>query len=344
MKEREMAKRNLVLQAIVGSRLYGTQTESSDTDYMGIFIPDKEYVLGTSVVEQVEIKTNPSSNPRANTKDDTDCVIYSLPKFFRMLTANNPTALELLFCGDQVVYDTQIGRRIIANAHLFISQKAKHTYCGYAFAQKCKVLNKKDRYSQFVVALDRLNSYLAEGITKLPVRLEMNTDLVKAGFWKVIEKGEDVLAAKQKLEKELAEYGRRLEQVKTLGYDPKFICHVVRLLDEGIELLQTGRLTMPLPSAPLVLEIKQGRHPLPWILKEIDAREAKIEEVFKTCKLQHTADLKAINKLQVELLEEFYYGLGSFHYADAGIDVTKYAEIRVGPEPTTTVGHNRKEG
>ena len=144
MKEREMAKRNLVLQAIVGSRLYGTQTESSDTDYMGIFIPDKEYVLGTSVVEQVEIKTNPSSNPRANTKDDTDCVIYSLPKFFRMLTANNPTALELLFCGDQVVYDTQIGRRIIANAHLFISQKAKHTYCGYAFAQKCKVLNKKD--------------------------------------------------------------------------------------------------------------------------------------------------------------------------------------------------------
>lgn len=308
MIEQEMAQDNLVLKAVVGSKMYGTSTEDSDTDVMGVFIPNKDYTLGIMHCEQVEIKTNPSSNPRANTREDCDTVIYSLPKFFKMLTANNPTALELMFARDTIVFNTEIGRRIQANTHLFVSQKAKHTYCGYAFAQKQKVLNKKDRYSQFAAALESIKELEERGIDRLPAKLELNTDLIQAGYWRILEKGTPVKDARTALEAELSAYGRRLDQVMQLGYDPKFICHVIRLLDEGIELLQTGRIELPLKSAPLVLSIKQGHHALPWILSEIEAREARIEGVFKNCRLRHSADVAAINKLQIELLESFYYG------------------------------------
>ena len=45
-KEQEMAQRNTIYKAMVGSHLYGTEHKESDKDYVGIFIPDKEYVLG----------------------------------------------------------------------------------------------------------------------------------------------------------------------------------------------------------------------------------------------------------------------------------------------------------
>lgn len=312
MIERDMAINNTVLKVIVGSNMYGTSTPDSDMDYIGVFIPEKDYVLGTLRCEQCEIKTNPSSNPKANTKDDVDTTIYSLPKIIHMLTNNNPTALEVLFAPNSCITQcAEAGGRLIANRDLFISQKAKYTYCGYAHSQLQKVLNKSDRYSQFVKAFEQLEKWQTDGYKFLPDRLTLNTDLISAGSWRIVEKGTETEVAIATITKELSAYGRRLEQVKELGFDPKFICHVVRLLDEGIELLKTGRITLPIPSATLVRDIKLGKHQLPWILKQIDEREAEIEAVFKDCKLQHSPDIAGINKLQIELLEEFYYKRGN---------------------------------
>ena len=77
MEEQLMAKKNLIYKTIVGSKLYGTFTEDSDTDYIGVFVPDKDYVLGIKRCEQVEDKTNPSSSVKANTKADVDSVIIT---------------------------------------------------------------------------------------------------------------------------------------------------------------------------------------------------------------------------------------------------------------------------
>ena len=46
---------NLISKFITGSNLYGTETESSDIDIRGIFIPSSEYTLGfVKNVEQYE--------------------------------------------------------------------------------------------------------------------------------------------------------------------------------------------------------------------------------------------------------------------------------------------------
>ena len=307
MEEQLMAKKNLIYKTIVGSKLYGTFTEDSDTDYIGVFVPDKDYVLGIKRCEQVEDKTNPSSSVKANTKADVDSVIYSLPKIVHMLLNNNPTALEILFAPKGcIVFDSELGKLLRDNSRLFISKKAKHTYCGYAFAQKNKVLNKKDRYSQFIKAMEILEIWRKQGKKTLPNRLDLVTELVEKGSWYAFEKGADVEECIKTVDKQLLAYGRHLEQVKRLGYDPKFICHVVRLLDEGIQLLTEGRINLPLDNAQHVRDIKMGKYELPEILRWIEDREKLIEVAYVNCKLPNTPDMEAINKLQIQILDNYY--------------------------------------
>ena len=307
MIEQTMAQQNLIYKCIVGSKLYGTFTEDSDTDYLGVFVPGKGYTLGFKVCEQVELKTNPSNSRKANTKSDVDYTCYAVPKIVQMLIKNNPTALEILYVPKNcIVADSVYGKLLRDNMHLFVSKKAKHTFVGYAISQKSKVLNKKDRYSQFIKALDIAESWLKDGHTELPQTLELNTDLIEKGHWMSFQSGMPTDAVLEAINKELLAYGRRLDQVKRLGYDPKFISHVVRLLDEGIELMVEGKLTFPLNNNRLVRDIKQGKYALSDILKWIDDRERGIEEAYIRSSLPNTPDLEAVNKLQVRILEEYY--------------------------------------
>jgi predicted nucleotidyltransferase len=51
MNEQDMALQNMILKLRIGSVMYGTNTTDSDEDFGGIFIPNKEYILGTKNVE-----------------------------------------------------------------------------------------------------------------------------------------------------------------------------------------------------------------------------------------------------------------------------------------------------
>lgn len=144
MKEQKMAQRNLIFKAMVGSHLYGTETPNSDKDYVGIFIPDKEYVLGLSKVEQIELRTNSSSSGHRNTKNDTDTVLYSLPKFIKLAADNNPNLVELFFVDDKhKIFCNTYGDRLLEAYPFFISKKTKHRFLGYAHSQRQKLLFKQ---------------------------------------------------------------------------------------------------------------------------------------------------------------------------------------------------------
>lgn len=124
MTERELSTKYLIFKCLAGSRAYGTSTPTSDWDTRGLFIAPPEYVLGAfQHVEQVESK-------------QPDEVIYELGKFIQLAANCNPNIIELLFTdGDAVLYSTPTFERLKANAHLFLSTKARHTFSGYAFAQ-----------------------------------------------------------------------------------------------------------------------------------------------------------------------------------------------------------------
>jgi len=145
--KKEMAERNLILKVRTGSYLYGTNTPTSDVDYIGVFIPDKKYVLGLHQVEQVNMST--SSDKKKNTKDDIDYNIYSLPKFIKLLIKNNPNIIELLFAPDDcIVVNTAYWTMLRDKYRLFVSKNAYKSFTGYAFNQSKKLKNSKDKIVQ----------------------------------------------------------------------------------------------------------------------------------------------------------------------------------------------------
>ena len=96
-KEAVFANENLILKISAGSYLYGTNTEKSDKDYIGICIPPEDYVIGLYNFEQYKYDTKKSNEHRLNNKDDVDYTIYSLKKFrtnsfFMNLLSNEESA------------------------------------------------------------------------------------------------------------------------------------------------------------------------------------------------------------------------------------------------------------
>jgi len=148
-------QKNTIFLTVFGSRAYNTNIPESDWDYRGIVLPDKEYFFGfQSHFEQVEIK------------DGVDVVIYDIRKMFQLAANANPNALEILFTHpDSWVSVSDLGKKIIDNRHLFLSQKVKHSMSGYAFAQ----LNR----------LKRHRNYLLNPVLVRPNRSEFGLDEFK---------------------------------------------------------------------------------------------------------------------------------------------------------------------
>lgn len=119
-----------ILYVIHGSTAYGMNTETSDIDYKGIFIPTKESFF--SPQPEVEHFTTAQSEGHPH-----DVQLYTLKKFARLAAAANPTILEVLFIDspNHIVIDSAEARRLKTNRNLFLSRKVYSTYCGYVYQQ-----------------------------------------------------------------------------------------------------------------------------------------------------------------------------------------------------------------
>lgn len=244
MKEQEMAERNLILKVMVGSNLYGTETENSDKDFVGVFIPDKEYVLGLKTCEQVDFRSNPSDSGHRNDKNDTDCTLYSLPKFIKLCAENNPNIVEILFADKKhILFSNKYGDKLLEAAPLFISKKVKHRFLGYAHSQKQKLLFKQaeggrveyyEKYGYDVKFASHLIRLLTEGLELLvdgrlsfPITHNRLVRDIKIGKFKM----EEVLAKADQFESLIEEAYVR----STLPYGPD----VDKISNLQVNLLET---------------------------------------------------------------------------------------------------------
>jgi len=124
----------LIMECEAGSYLYNLNRPSSDHDVRGIFMPSVEELFCLNGFEQ-EI---------ADEKEDIK--YYSLDKFLRLAMDCNPNIIELLYVPENSLFETSpVYQELQKERRRFISQKAKHTFSGYAFAQikKCRGNGKK---------------------------------------------------------------------------------------------------------------------------------------------------------------------------------------------------------
>lgn len=125
---KEQWKKNMVYVVVSGSHSHGLSTPESDVDTRGIYLPGREYILGTQRASLIEDK-------------ESDTVIYPITKFFELLMKNNPSVLELLYIENPkcILLMEEPARKIRENRDLFLSTKVSHTYSGYAHAQLKKM-------------------------------------------------------------------------------------------------------------------------------------------------------------------------------------------------------------
>ncbi len=120
-----------VLECIGGSRSYGLDTATSDTDIRGIYVIPQKQFYSLSYPSQIANETN-------------DIVFYELGRLFELLYRNNPNILELLNVPDKcVLYRHELFKDI--HAELFLSRLCNDSFAKYAYSQikKAKGLNKK---------------------------------------------------------------------------------------------------------------------------------------------------------------------------------------------------------
>lgn len=132
-----------ILLTKAGSVIYGTNVETSDTDYKGVCIPPKEYYLGLKSINEYN-KSGGKNFGEHNTKDDIDIVICHINKFVRDAMQGVPNNLDILFCRDEdIIYVDEFGKELRSIRKEFLSKEIYKKFCGFAMAQRYKLDIKK---------------------------------------------------------------------------------------------------------------------------------------------------------------------------------------------------------
>lgn len=89
----------------------------------------------------------------------------------------------------------------------------------------------------------------------------------------------------------------RPELVAVHGYDTKYAMHALRLGLQGVELLTTGRITLPVPEPDLgyLRSIRRGERPLAGVLEAITAAEARLTELRDSPAVPHQPDRRWVD-------------------------------------------------
>lgn len=112
----------VIYRCVVGSRAYGLETESSDTDRRGIYLPPADLHWSMfGVPEQIENK-------------ESEEVYWELQKFLILGLKANPNILECLYA-PLIEYADDLARELLAMRGIFLSKLVYQTYNGYVMSQ-----------------------------------------------------------------------------------------------------------------------------------------------------------------------------------------------------------------
>jgi uncharacterized protein len=94
---------------------------------------------------------------------------------------------------------------------------------------------------------------------------------------------------------------KRPELVDEHGYDTKYAMHVLRLGYQGKELLETGRLSLPMrgPDRKRVFAVRRGEIPFNDVLTEIGELERDLADLLETSPLPAEPDREAVDDFLV---------------------------------------------
>lgn len=326
----------VLVKTIAGSHLFGTNTPESDKDYKGVYLPsDKEILLNTY---KDTIRTSTGNDLDRNTKDDVDVELYSLSKFIKMLRNGDTSAYELLFTPENMILEKHpLWDLIVKHRNKFLSSKIS-SMVGYARQQANKYGIKGSRMGELNKVIEILKQaekqldfknaklkhnweYIQENLKDFDhvhfIELNISTNKKEN-----IVPALDILSKKfdhhctfehvlQILKKIYKNYGSRAREAKkNNGIDWKALSHAYRVSCQGIELLSTGHITLPLQgdTAKIAKDIKTGKMNYKDVSKLLENKLDEIEKVKETSKLRKELDLDYCNEVLYTIHKQIILG------------------------------------
>lgn len=315
---------NIILLTLGGSHAYGMDKEDSDVDVRGISLNSKsDILLGADFEQVVDV--------------DTDTTVYSFNKMIQLLTSNNPNTIERLGCLPQhYFYLSEIGKELLDNRKMFLSQICVHTFGGYASSQLRRMSNKaarlvsqaenesyilksidnaryefKNRYYPFEDDND-LKLYIDKSAQEgydseifMDVRLNHYPLRDWAGMWNEMK---TIVSSYNK-------FGRRNE--KAVAHDKlgKHMAHLIRLYMMCIDILEKEEIvTYREKEHDLLMSIRNGeyldgnRQPIPEFYDLLNEYEKRFEYAKNNTSLPEKPDYKSINNFRMSVNERIVKG------------------------------------
>lgn len=95
---------------------------------------------------------------------------------------------------------------------------------------------------------------------------------------------------------------KRPELVEKHGYDTKYAMHMLRLGFQGVEFLETGRLTLPMqePERSFVFAVRKGEVDLNEALTRAGELEQRVSDLIDTSPLPKSPDRESVNQWLVQ--------------------------------------------
>lgn len=301
---------------IHGSRAYGTNVATSDTDIKGVCIEPQLYFFGFLHKFEQQVR-------EAAKGHEHDAVIYSLKKFASLASDCNPNIIEVLYVDDSdVLHCDEFGEQLRSNRDIFLSKKAFHTFSGYAHSQMKRIKTHRSwllnppsepptRKEQslpefFKLSKSEMGTFeelsedavkeLPKHVTELYLRERAHQSQVRQ--WKQYQNWK---ATRNKSRSALEE---------KFGYDTKHAGHLIRLMRMCKEILETGNVVVKRPDAEELLEIRHGRWSYDELIEHADALNEEGRKAYDTSKLPHSSNKNKVNDLVIDITMKYLYKNG----------------------------------
>lgn len=97
----------------------------------------------------------------------------------------------------------------------------------------------------------------------------------------------------------------RVELVEQFGYDTKYATHMLRLGHQGVEFLESGRLTLPMrePVRSHLMDVRRGRGNLGDVLEECISLELRLASLMDSSPLPLEPDAKNVEEFVMDTYE-----------------------------------------
>ena len=115
-------KKHCLYSVISGSKAYGLDTPTSDTDIRGVVYLPERMLFGLGKCEQIENQSK-------------DICYWSVKRAFELLLKNNPHIMEVIWNTRTVHFIHPLFQSVLDNKHIFTSKRLGYAYSVYAHQQ-----------------------------------------------------------------------------------------------------------------------------------------------------------------------------------------------------------------